>query len=855
MTDNNYRQYSVFISYRHADNIEQGRKWATWLHEALESYEIPPDLIGQKNLRDSVVPQSLYPVFRDEVELPADADLSTNIRRALENSTLLVVICSPRTVQSRFVADEIRYFKELGKSSNILALIIDGEPNAAHDGGKTSPTSTGDECFPQPLRFGMPTADGRLDWNTRTEPIAADVRPQGRPEQGWTTAAAYREHLEQQGHLSHNEMAQAIAEYDERLKLAKLKIIAGALGQPLGELTRRDKVFELAKARHRAKVLRRWLAVVAFLSLAAIVGGVVAWTQKQQADSAAQEALDARNRAIASKVEAEAANERTKLALTDANNQRQLAEKNEKQAKIERDIARRAREIADEFVKYLQDGLVPELEAAQKSALLPEIQMRIQRYLDETHLDPSDIAGVLERSRLFLTRATAFKEKGSYTEAVKECQSAGRLTEPYLNNPKDMGALVRLHSLSVRLMSEIIGLTGQKEQALMLLENAKDEMASVLQVQPEVGAYVVDMANIAAARGKLLLSMQRKKEAMEAYQTSVKTLEPLAKNSLLADSIFSYSEAWLELIKISDEIQPQSVPTLVDEWSQIMENYKPAEAHLAEYLNATLELGNAQIAQATNAKDWDKVMTLLERSLDVTKRLNAIKPILHYGGYIQKILTKAASLAGEKMNRKELAESLLKKLIQELTLTLGDAPGYQDLRILAFGYNELGEFYQRQGIKLKESQRAYAKALELMEKTIPMRKGPDVQRDLAAAHQRMGMIAGLLGEWKEAVMQQDKALAAALNGLKQIQALQVSGDIKTMFFMVVSTSAQCKAEALVGLFKATGDKSSLETAHKLLKETFLQATQQRPEKEPYTTDFAKQNMELMSLIDTIEKMR
>ena len=62
--------------------------------------------------------------------------LTRNIRQALENSDLLVVLCSPRAVESRFVADEIRYFKELRKANRILALMIDGEPNAADDPGK-----------------------------------------------------------------------------------------------------------------------------------------------------------------------------------------------------------------------------------------------------------------------------------------------------------------------------------------------------------------------------------------------------------------------------------------------------------------------------------------------------------------------------------------------------------------------------------------------------------------------------------------------------------------------------------------------------------------------------------------------
>ncbi len=89
------RKYAVFISYRHADNKEQGRQWASWLHHTLETYEVPPDLVGRTNLRGDPVPASLYPVFRDEEELPADADLSANIQRALRHSALLVVLCSP----------------------------------------------------------------------------------------------------------------------------------------------------------------------------------------------------------------------------------------------------------------------------------------------------------------------------------------------------------------------------------------------------------------------------------------------------------------------------------------------------------------------------------------------------------------------------------------------------------------------------------------------------------------------------------------------------------------------------------------------------------------------------------------
>jgi formylglycine-generating enzyme required for sulfatase activity/WD40 repeat protein len=293
------RSYAVFISYRHADNKEMGRKWANWLHEALESYEIPSDLIGNTNLRGEKVPASLYPVFRDEEELPADADLSTNIRRALENSGLLVVLCSPRAVQSRFVADEIRYFKELGQSQRILALIIDGEPNAQDDPEKQRKFGTDAECFPEPLRFGVSSEDDPrlIDWTARTEPIAADVRPGGRCEQGWTTTAAYEESQERMGLITKQELIDAVRTYGEQLELAKLKILAGAIGVPLGELTRRDKARQLQRAKKRAKILIYLSTLFGFLAICAGLAGWLAVRNEKRAVKAEDIAVTEKNRA------------------------------------------------------------------------------------------------------------------------------------------------------------------------------------------------------------------------------------------------------------------------------------------------------------------------------------------------------------------------------------------------------------------------------------------------------------------------------------------------------------------------------------------------------------------------------
>jgi len=104
------RRYRAFLSYRHADNAQEGRRWADWLHDALERYVVPPSLVGTLNERGEPIPDSLFPIFRDETELPTEADLSTGIRRALEQSDCLIVLCSPRSAKSPWVrkANEVR---------------------------------------------------------------------------------------------------------------------------------------------------------------------------------------------------------------------------------------------------------------------------------------------------------------------------------------------------------------------------------------------------------------------------------------------------------------------------------------------------------------------------------------------------------------------------------------------------------------------------------------------------------------------------------------------------------------------------------------------------------------------------
>jgi len=156
--------YRAFISYSHQDQA-----WAQWLHRAIETYRVPSRLVGGTTAA-GVIPRRLVPIFRDRDELASATDLGRKVNEALAQSANLIVICSPAAAASRWVGEEVRAFKRLGRADRIFCLIVAGEPYATELAGRE-----GEECFSEALRFVMDD-QGRLT-HERTEPIAADVRP------------------------------------------------------------------------------------------------------------------------------------------------------------------------------------------------------------------------------------------------------------------------------------------------------------------------------------------------------------------------------------------------------------------------------------------------------------------------------------------------------------------------------------------------------------------------------------------------------------------------------------------------------------------------------------------------------
>jgi TPR repeat protein len=275
----NATTYRCFISYRHADNHDAGRRWATWLHQRLEKYPVPPSLVGTANLRGQPVPRSIFPVFRDEEELPADADLSTPILRALDHSLGMIVICSPRARASRFVDDEVRLFKRASRGERILGMIIAGTPDTAGLGD--------DNSFPraylhQTTQAGEVLAEPEIPLNL------VDLRTHDGQE-GWTDANHHREALDAAG----TEDVEASVEVDgftSHLEEQFLVLVAHVLEVPAATLAEHHHRHQAELRRARRRSLLLWGGGATLLALAAWQGIRISMEQGDAADVAAKAA-------------------------------------------------------------------------------------------------------------------------------------------------------------------------------------------------------------------------------------------------------------------------------------------------------------------------------------------------------------------------------------------------------------------------------------------------------------------------------------------------------------------------------------------------------------------------------------
>jgi hypothetical protein len=143
-------RYRAFISYSHAD-----KQLARRIQRALEGYQVPIDV----KIDCLSKARKLGRIFRDDEDLAASGTLSVAIRTAIEDAQNLIVVCSPKSTSSKWVNQEIGFFRSLRGSDRIFAVVVDGQPHAA---------DPNEECFPAALT----EADG-------SEPLATDLRLDG----------------------------------------------------------------------------------------------------------------------------------------------------------------------------------------------------------------------------------------------------------------------------------------------------------------------------------------------------------------------------------------------------------------------------------------------------------------------------------------------------------------------------------------------------------------------------------------------------------------------------------------------------------------------------------------------------
>lgn len=131
-------KYIAFISYSSAD-----AKWGRKLQRKLEGYRMPATLCAERGWKRNPI----KPVFRDKTDIQPNP-LEDELKARLRASKNLIIICSPHSAASEWVAWEIRYFCEIGRQNKISLFIVDGIP---HSGNPKT------ECFNPVLEeLGLP---------------------------------------------------------------------------------------------------------------------------------------------------------------------------------------------------------------------------------------------------------------------------------------------------------------------------------------------------------------------------------------------------------------------------------------------------------------------------------------------------------------------------------------------------------------------------------------------------------------------------------------------------------------------------------------------------------------------------
>ncbi|MBQ7059786.1 MAG: TIR domain-containing protein [Firmicutes bacterium] len=111
--------FNAFISYRHSP---VDAAVAAEIQKKLERYHIPKQIQKKYGIK------KFERIFRDTSELELTSDLGAQLDDAIRASEFLIVICSPRYMESGWCLREIEVFLQNHSRDHVLCVLAEGEP-------------------------------------------------------------------------------------------------------------------------------------------------------------------------------------------------------------------------------------------------------------------------------------------------------------------------------------------------------------------------------------------------------------------------------------------------------------------------------------------------------------------------------------------------------------------------------------------------------------------------------------------------------------------------------------------------------------------------------------------------------
>jgi WD40 repeat protein len=259
-------QYDVFISYnRHADETV-----AALLQRELQRFAKP--VFSRRALR----------VFRDDANLSANPGLWTSIQQGLDASGHLLVLASTGAAASPWVVQEIEHWRRTKPDGGILLVVTDGE--VGWDGHANDFAMSRSTAIPASLSGAF-----------AEEPRYVDLR--------WMNHGG-------DVNTADPRLADAIAD----------------LAAPLHHRSKDDLVGEdLRQHRRLRRLTRAAVAVLAALTIAAVVGAIVALDQRSEAVDQREEASRQRDEASRQRDEASRQRDEAERQRDEATRQARIA--------------------------------------------------------------------------------------------------------------------------------------------------------------------------------------------------------------------------------------------------------------------------------------------------------------------------------------------------------------------------------------------------------------------------------------------------------------------------------------------------------------------------------------------------